>query len=123
MYLKKRLTIFDLDSIRINLSAIRLKLSPEPCCDFCGAVPVYVYAAHRMSTGDPNPCWRWCACKRCSHLIDINNFKELRVLIAKRVEQLLVPNHTEDLEQAILDLVRALLDTFHRDVIRVRTGV
>ncbi len=79
MYLKKTLKTSDLDDMRDVLSHRKAKLYPDPVCDICGSdVPVVVYAANRMSTGEVRECWRWTACQRCSRDIDNDNWEAIR---------------------------------------------
>lgn len=77
-YQRKFLSAQDLDRMRINLAVMVNKLSPEPCCDFCGSTnPLYIYAAVRMSTGKWQDNWRWCACNECASDIEQDNWARM----------------------------------------------
>lgn len=89
-YLKKRLDEEGTDMMRINLSVRERKLSAEPVCDFCGDEhPVFVYASTRMSTGETQQCWRWCACEICSTAIDVEDWNTVESRLIRRLSDLL----------------------------------
>ena len=119
IYMKRPVTPEILDTLRINLSAHVLKLSPEPSCDFCGSPHgAWQYAAERMSTGQEIPCWRWLACADCSSLVDSNSWDKVEDRACDAVRRLLgvvAP------EAQLRYGVRRSLDAFHRDAVREET--
>jgi hypothetical protein len=89
-FLKTEYTDELADSLRITLSIEPMKLGPEPVCDFCGfQQPVVLYASDRMSTGERQQCWRWCACSICDRLVTANDWDGLRNRIADRLSAML----------------------------------
>lgn len=85
-YKKRPLT----EEIKMDLLSLVLenpmRLADEVLCDFCGGrCPIYIYAAHRMSTGWEINCWRWCACKRCSKLVDANDWVPMKGLVREKL--------------------------------------
>lgn len=53
-------------------------------CDFCSNDdPQWVFAANRLTSGEPRKCWRWLACNECRDLIAANNWDGLYERSAK----------------------------------------
>lgn len=113
MYLKKVLDAQAIDAVRINLSVQEQKLRSEPSCDFCGDSPHVIYAASRMSTGQPQQCWRWMACTTCEHMVDNNQWDAVEQRTTARFKQFFrarVPGATD---ATITKAVVLALAAFH----------
>lgn len=116
-YLKKILSEEVIEKLTQQLQRTEIRLSDTPVCDFCGdSLPMFVYAATRMSTGEPTACWRWCACTACSDAIDMADWVGLKSRVVVRMESLL-PKGTPD--YAILRAVDRALHEFHITAINV----
>lgn len=117
MYHKKKLAPDDINNLRVNLSARVLKFSTEPVCDFCaGPKPVWLYAARRMSTGDPVVNWRWLACDICSNLVDSEDWGALETRISDVLKRLVA---VEEVNAVVLSIIQLQLDEFKQYAIRV----
>jgi hypothetical protein len=113
-YVKKTLDDQAIDNTRIALSVRPEKLSPEPCCDFCGAPdPVVVYAANRMSTGEVRTCWRWMACPVCSEAVDHDRWPEMEARVGERLRQLVHVRTNQPPARLIRLAVHQALAEFH----------
>lgn len=89
MYLKKEFDPQTNRELQANLAVTPYpKMSPTPICDFCGNFPKFVYAASRMIDGTIRPCWRWCACRNCSQLIEVQSWSGLAMRLIHRMEYL-----------------------------------
>ena len=78
-YAWRPITPEDMANYRINLSKLprrqRWKGRTEPQCDFCAnEKPIVTYAAHRLTSGERQDCWRWLACIACHDAITRNDF-------------------------------------------------
>jgi hypothetical protein len=111
MYLKKKIDEEDMDRMRISLSVQERKLSPEPHCDFCGEPhPAFIYAASQTTSGEDIQCWRWAACKDCSHLIDTDQTSVIeRKIVAWLKKKVELPNVSESV---LLFIARESMRTF-----------
>lgn len=114
-YKRKLLTEPELDEMRIALSVRREKVSPEPCCEFCGHPPVWRYGAVRMQSGEFRRCWRWCACGECAHAIERNDWMHIENKMVSII-RLLFPLYTR---AALHKAVHMQLQEFHLYVERV----
>jgi hypothetical protein len=110
MYDRKKLAKEDIDTIRQNLLHRRVKLSNEPCCDFCGdSSPIWQYAAIRMSTGEYRECWRWLACVDCADAIESDEMGRIEDKLILWLEK-----KFPEVSQSVLRLiVRHALQEFH----------
>jgi hypothetical protein len=92
------------------------KLTPQPpICDFCGEhAPEFLYAAGRLTSGEPLPCWRWAACGGCAAKIEAENWQALRAMIAEKLAR-----HLDLPPRVVAASVRAALRMFTRDAIPV----
>jgi hypothetical protein len=115
-YLKVKIDDSRRDDMRINLSAEKRKLSPEPVCDFCGAPdPVWIYGSRKMSTGEFTDCWRWTACQECSDMVDANQWDKVEKKVDSKLKFLsFVPM------PQLREVARAVLKDFHIFAIRVK---
>ena len=119
-YVKELLTAADMDQLRVNLSRRKVKLSPDPVCDFCGDThPVWRYAATRMSTGEWQRCWRWLACGPCSNAVDSGDWlvvgRRVRKKLRTMVTVIVMGGDGAELftEPILTASVRAVLREFH----------
>lgn len=101
---------------QINANLARMSASQRfmgrrhPQCDFCaGKNPEFIYAADRLTTGQPQQCWRWLACPDCHADITANNFDS----IYKRAAKLFGGSDRAE------GVIRAVMIAFHADAITV----
>ncbi len=114
-YVKKAITEEAKADMRVNLLFKRLKLSPDPVCDFCGNdAPITVYAAKKLTTGEKTRCWRWCACKQCTFLIDTGAWDDLAHRIAEMLRELFP---VDPGEAVLLNSAKLALYTFKAEAL------
>lgn len=90
------------------------RLADYVACDFCGdPLPVVVYQAHRMTTGEHVINWRWCACVPCERAIDHNNWGDLKLRVSRRLGMML-PGLPDDVVQYAVNMA---FEHFTRDVV------
>lgn len=112
-YVKTLLTATLRNQIRNQARTVRRLSKFGLHCDFCAEFePSYVYRATRMSTGEDRPCWRWCACVRCSRLIDDDNWDSMLEVIASRVATM--PGLGSIPLEAIRTAVRTMMKDFQQ---------
>lgn len=85
----------------------RWKGKATPQCDFCtDDNPIVMYAAKRMTTGEPVECWRWQACPACHDAITRNDFPTV-----ERRAALVLAGNTFAIKMSLM--------AFHADAIQV----
>ncbi len=94
------------------------KTNNRPICDFCGnSLPLWLYAAKRMSTGVEQACWRWAACIDCAEDIENKDWGKLKQRMARALQRFSVSLNADwaNLRRA----VEVSLQSFWDDVIEI----
>jgi hypothetical protein len=116
-YLQKSLGASESDTLRITLSVYEPKLSPEPCCDFCGSEhPATMFAAEIMSTGEKRRSWRWLACAECTTAINADDWD---IVKERMVRNLAMMTRAQYPTRMLQTAVTRSLDEFHKLVVRL----
>lgn len=135
-YMRKQIDSTDETHARENLStrvdarvseadASQGRILPVPQCDFCAdAVPCYIYAAERMSTGEARRCWRWMACTKCARMIEHGNWDALNRRVVARFKKFFAAKYEAQFRGKVTDgmiheAVTESLQQFHNYVVRV----